>query len=68
MSRASANISSADGAAIVSLTDSSGGTASNTLAAISGTYSQSEVRNSIATLAAKVNAILVVLRDQGALL
>lgn len=39
------------------LTDSSGGTASDTLAAISGTYSQSEIRNSIASLAAKINAI-----------
>lgn len=40
------------------LTDNSGGTASDTLAAISGTYSQAEVRNSIATLAAKINYLL----------
>lgn len=43
---------------IAELTDSSGGTASDTLAAISGTYTQSEIRNSIASLAAKINAIL----------
>lgn len=43
---------------VAELTDSSGGTASDTLAAISGTYSQSEVANSIASLAAKINAIL----------
>ncbi len=48
---------------ITSLTDSSGGTASNTLAAISATYVQAEVRNSIASLAAKVEAILQELRD-----
>lgn len=42
---------------IAELTDSSGGTASDTLAAIGGTYSQAEVRNSIASLAAKVTAI-----------
>ncbi len=46
------------GAQVAELTDSSGGTASDTLAAISGTYSQAEVRNSIATLAAKVNYLL----------
>lgn len=40
------------------LTDNSGGTASTTLAAISGAYSQAEVRNSIATLAAQVNALI----------
>jgi hypothetical protein len=42
---------------IGALTDSSGGTASDTIAAIGGTYSQTEVRNAIASLAAKVNAL-----------
>lgn len=42
---------------LTELTDSSGGTASDTLAAISGTYVQSEVRNSIASLAAKITAL-----------
>jgi hypothetical protein len=44
--------------AIALLTDSSGGTASGTIAAIGGTYSQTEVRNAIASLAAKVNLLL----------
>ena len=48
----------APGGALVELTDSSGGTASDTLAAISGTYTQSEIRNSIASLAAKLNALI----------
>lgn len=55
----------APGAAIASLTDSSGGTASGTLAAISGTYVQAEVRNSIASLNAKIDAILIALREAG---
>lgn len=44
--------------AVTELTDSSGGTAADTIAAIGGTYSQTEVRNAVASLAAKVNAIL----------
>lgn len=43
---------------IFALTDSSGGSATDTIAAIGGTYSQSEVANAIASLAAKVNAVL----------
>jgi hypothetical protein len=42
---------------LVALTDSSGGTASDTIAAIGGTYSQAEVRNAVASLAAKINAL-----------
>lgn len=53
------------GPAITSLTDSSGGTASTTLAAIGGTYSQTEVRNSVATLAAQIERILDALRNEG---
>jgi len=44
--------------AVTVLTDSSGGTASDTIAAIGATYDQAEVRNAIASLAAKVNALL----------
>lgn len=44
-------------AAIVALTDNSGGTASNTIAAIGGTYSQAEVRNALASLAAKIESL-----------
>lgn len=43
---------------ITELTDSSGGTANDTLVAISATYVQAEVANNLADLAAKVNAIL----------
>jgi hypothetical protein len=55
----------ATSAAIASLTDSSGGTADNTIAAIGATYSQAEVRDGLADLAAKVNAILAALRAAG---
>lgn len=48
-------------AAVVSLTDNSGGTAGDTIAAIGGTYSQAEVSNAVASLAAKINAILAAL-------
>lgn len=49
----------ADTAAITaqSLTDNSGGTASDTIAAIGGTYSQSEVANAIASLADEINKL-----------
>jgi hypothetical protein len=43
---------------LTSLTDNSGGTAADTIAAIGGTYSQSEVRNAVASVTAKINAIL----------
>lgn len=43
--------------AISALTDNSGGTASTTIAAIGGTYSQAEVRNAVASLVAAINAI-----------
>lgn len=45
------------GLAITRLTDNSGGTAANTIAAIGATYSQTEVRNAVASLAAKVNEL-----------
>lgn len=41
------------------LTDSSSGTASGTIAAIGATYDQDEVRNAVASLAAQVNALIV---------
>ncbi len=44
-------------AAITALTDSSGGTAADTIAAIGNSYSQTEVRNAVASLAAKINAL-----------
>ena len=45
-------------AAPAALTDNSGGTAADTIAAIGGTYSQVEVRNAVASLAAKINVLL----------
>ncbi len=53
------------GDAITKLTDSSGGTASTTLAAIGGTYSQSEVRNSVATLAAQIERLRLAMVNNG---
>jgi len=43
---------------ITSLTDNSGGTAADTIAVIGAAYDQGEVADAIASLAAKVNAIL----------
>ena len=50
---------------IASLTDSSGGTASGTIAVIGATYDQAEVRNAVASLAAKVEALTVALEVAG---
>ena len=52
-------------AAIVSFTDNSGGTGADTLAVISAGYVQSEVANSVASLADKIEEIQVVLRAHG---
>ena len=41
------------------LTDNSGGTASQTIAAIGGTYNQGEVRNAVASLADEVNKLII---------
>ena len=51
--------------AIVSFTDNSGGTGTDTLAAISAFYVQVEVANSVASLADKIEEIQVVLRAHG---
>ena len=53
--------------AVKSLTDNSGGTASDTIAAIGGTYSQSEVANAIASLAKKVNQLIDAMEKRGLL-
>jgi hypothetical protein len=44
--------------AITRLTDSSGGTASDTLAAITGSYVEATIENTVASLAAKINALI----------
>lgn len=51
--------------AITALTDSTGGTANNTLEAVGGSYSQSVVANNFADLAAKVNEIRTALVNHG---
>lgn len=48
----------ANGDVVASLTDNSSGTASDTIAAIGGTYDQDEVRNAIASLTAKINELI----------
>lgn len=45
-------------AAIVALTDSTGGSADNTLAAVSGSGDDATINNNFADLAAKVNALI----------
>lgn len=44
--------------AITALTDNSGGTASDTLAAITGSYVEATIENTVASLAAKINALI----------
>lgn len=53
------------GTAITSLTDNSGGTASDTLAAITGSYVEATMENTVASLAKKINQILIALRSNG---
>lgn len=52
-------------AAIAALTDSSGGTAGDTLPAIGGTYDQGDVADSIATLAAQIESLRAALEAAG---
>lgn len=49
-------------AALMALTDSSGGTAGNTIAAVPGSYTQATLANQLASLTAKVNAIIAALK------
>lgn len=61
------------GAAIVpktaptALTNNSGGTASDTIAAIGSSYTQSEVANAVASLAKKINDLRTALVSSGVL-
>jgi len=59
----SADNTAARSAAIVSLTDSSGGTAGNTIVDVPAAYTEGTLANQIASLTAKVNAILVAMRE-----
>lgn len=54
-------------AADADVVDSSGGTASGTIASIGVTYSQTEVRDAVATLAAEINDLKAKLRTAGLL-
>jgi len=56
------SLSKSDAAALATLTDNSGGTASDTIAAISATPTQAEIANAVASLAAKLNALLNALK------
>jgi hypothetical protein len=51
--------------AIASLTDSSGGTANDTIQDLGAAYAEAEVANNFADVTAKINAILVALRAHG---
>lgn len=56
-----------DPIAVTALTDSTGGTANDTLVAISGTGDDADLNNNFADLAAKVNAIRTALVNHGLL-
>lgn len=50
-------------AALVALTDSTGGTPSNTIADVPGTYTEATLANQLSSLAVKVNAIITALKS-----
>lgn len=49
-------------AALVALTDSSGGTAGDTIADVPSSYTEATLANQLASLTAKVNAIIAALK------
>lgn len=49
-------------AALVALTDNSGGTPSDTIVDVPGTYTEATLANQIASLTAKINAIIAALK------
>lgn len=61
------NIVLSDPANVPLLTDSSGGTASDTIADVPAAYTEATLANQIASLAAKVNAILTVMHSKNLL-
>ena len=50
---------------IVALTDSSGGTASDTIADTPASYNEATLANQTASLAAKINEIIAILKEAG---
>jgi hypothetical protein len=59
---AGATAAKAEIAALVALTDSSGGTPSDTIADVPGSYTEATLANQLASLTAKVNAIIAALK------
>jgi len=57
----------AQAAAIVALTDSSGGTPSDTIVDVPAAYTEATLANQIASLATKINAIRTALINAGIL-
>ncbi|MCZ4089337.1 hypothetical protein [Sinorhizobium psoraleae] len=49
-------------AALTALTDSSGGTAGNTIADVPAAYTEATLANQLASLTAKINAIIAALK------
>jgi len=56
-----------DPANVALLTDNTGGTASDTLADVAGTYAEATLANQLASLTAKINAILTVMHAKNLL-
>lgn len=49
---------------IVALTDNSGGTASDTIADVPGTYTEATLANQIASLTAKINELVAAMQRE----
>lgn len=65
--QATASGAPAQAAALTNLTDSSGGTANDTVAAVSGSGADADINNNFADLTAKVNALITACRNAGIL-
>lgn len=57
-----ASLQRKESAAIVSLTDSSGGTAGNTIVDVPAAYAEATLADQVASLAAKINGLLAACR------
>lgn len=55
----------AKAAVVVALTDSTTGTANDTVSDVGGAFNQATLNNNFADLAAKINAILTALKNAG---
>lgn len=61
------DIVTGDPVTVALLTDNSGGTASNTIADVPAAYTEATLANQIASLTAKINAILTVMHAKNLL-